>query len=226
MDEEGNVIAAPLPTPLPTLAPPIPTPDFPTPACTGIHTFIPTYLRYAWYEAAPEIFFIDSFGAVDIYSQTDSGSEFNGSTVWYHVRFTKASGEQIFGWVAKMKLDQNELNLHCQNVPIVILPTLTPVPSLTPSPTPTPPPDLSLIFPLPMVGLNGEPARLTDLGGGLEYSYKIPSRDMNPRFRNDAGHPLYSSLQSTIMVTDRDGGANPGVFVSIRIPMELGSVDI
>lgn len=217
MDDLGNIVA--LPTPVPTTTPPAPpsTPQYPNPSCQGVHTANPSRLRTEPYTDSVELQFIEGYQAVNIHSRFDFGSNILGSTVWYQVGFVRGTGEQVYGWMHQSVLDQNELNQLCQFVPSDSLATRTPSPTLTPTPSSTPPPDLSGIFPLPMIGLGGEPARLTNLGCQLEYSYSIPSRDVNPRGRNDAGHLLLTSATSTIMVVDRDAGGNPGVFVSFRI---------
>jgi len=61
------------------------------------------------------------------------------------------------------------------------------------------------------------PPRLSECSLRTEYS--IPTRDINPRELTGGNYPLQTPARSTIVVVDRDGGGNAGVFVSIRVDM-------
>lgn len=211
MDNLGNIIVSPTsipPTPAITQVPPSQNP-----VCDDAITGTPVNLRASSSSLSSSLLYIEQYTPVAIYFKASGEAQF-GDPYWFYVRVAYGvPATTYYGWIHAQLVDERA----CTNIPeATALPTNTPLPSATPTASSTPPPDLSEAFPLPLIGPSANnPARLSDCD--MPAIYKIPSRDINPRGIAGGNHPVQTSARSIVMVVDRDGGGNPGVFVSVRI---------
>jgi hypothetical protein len=209
LDQSGAPVPTPTPNPNMTPTASATPPVSASPVCEDALSNQPVRLRSGPTTSDSEILYVESYTPVDIYWSTDNGSEYNSSRVWYYISLNYGvPAERYFGWMHSTVID-------ARTCPPII--TITPSPTLTPTPSNTPPPDLSSVFPLPMIAPDSaHPVRLSDC---LNLTYGIPSVDINP-VGLSGNFAVQTPARSAVVIVDRDGGGNPGVFVSIRVDMQ------